>query len=76
MYIHHRLLAYVRVQCTYIIGLKRLSHEIFGPVFWVVGMYLGLNMNRLWFLNLNAAPLIIDNYFSFDPFQAKLSRDS
>jgi hypothetical protein len=45
--------------------LKRLSHEIFGPVFWAVGMYLGLNMNRLWFLNFNAAPLILDNYSKF-----------
>jgi hypothetical protein len=36
--------------------LKGLSHEIFGPV-W---MYLGLNVNRLRFLNFNAAPLILD----------------
>jgi hypothetical protein len=35
----------------------------FGPVFWAVGMNLGLNMNRLWFLNFNAAPLILDTYF-------------
>jgi hypothetical protein len=28
-------------------------------------MYLGLNMNRLWFLNFNDAPLILDNYFKF-----------
>ncbi len=47
------------------VALKGLSHEIFGPVFWAVGMYLCLNMNRLWFLNFNAAPLILDNYFKF-----------
>jgi hypothetical protein len=41
--------------------LKGLSHEIFGPVFWPVWMYLALNMNRLWFLNFNDAPLILDN---------------
>jgi cation transport ATPase len=34
------------------LGFKGLSHEIFGPVFWPVWMYLGLNMNRLLFLNL------------------------
>ncbi len=28
-------------------------------------MNLGLNMNRLWFLNFNAAPLILDTYFKF-----------
>ncbi len=41
--------------------LKGLSHEIFGPVFWPVWMYLGLNVNRLWFLNFNYALLILDN---------------
>jgi hypothetical protein len=46
-------------------SLKGLSHEIFGPVFWAVWMYLGLNVNRLWFLNFNDAPLILDNYFKF-----------
>jgi hypothetical protein len=45
--------------------LKGLSHEIYGPVFWAVRMYLGLNVNRLWFLNFNDAPLILDNYFKF-----------
>jgi hypothetical protein len=45
--------------------LKGMSHEIFGPVFWAVGMNLSLNMNHLWFLNYNAAPLILDNYFKF-----------
>ncbi len=49
----------------YIFVLKGLSHEIFGPVFWAVWMYLGLNVNRLWFLNFNYAPLILDNYFMF-----------
>ncbi len=33
-------------------GLKGLSHDIFGPVFWTVCMHLGLNVNRFWFLNL------------------------
>jgi hypothetical protein len=28
---------------------KGLLHEIFGPVFWAVWMYLGLNVNCLWF---------------------------
>jgi hypothetical protein len=46
-------------------NLKGLSHEIFGPVFWAVWMYLDLNVNRLWFLNFNDAPLILDNYFKF-----------
>jgi hypothetical protein len=41
--------------------LTGLSHEILEPVFWPVWMYLGLNMNRLWFLNFNEAPLILDN---------------
>ncbi len=45
--------------------LKGLSREIFGPIFWAVRMCLGLNMNRLWFLNFNDAPLISDNYFKF-----------
>ncbi len=47
------------------ITLKGLSHEIFGPVFWAVWMYLDLNVNRLWFLNFNDAPLILDHYFKF-----------
>jgi hypothetical protein len=37
----------------------------FGLVFWVVIGYLGLNVNKLWFLNFNDAPLILDNYFKF-----------
>jgi hypothetical protein len=45
--------------------LKGLSHEIFGPVFWAVRMYLGLNITCLWFLNFDDAPLILDNYFEF-----------
>ncbi len=45
--------------------LKGLSHEFFGPVFWAIRMYLGLNVNRLWFLNFNDDPLILDNYFKF-----------
>jgi hypothetical protein len=45
--------------------LMGLSHEIFGPVFWAVQIYLGLNVNRLRFLNFNDAPLILDNYFKF-----------
>jgi hypothetical protein len=47
------------------IGLKGLSHEIFGPVFLAVWMYLGLNVNRLWFLNFNYALLILDIFFKF-----------
>jgi hypothetical protein len=47
------------------VPLKGLSHEIFGPVFWAVWMYLDLNVNRLWFFNFNDAPLILDNYFKF-----------
>jgi hypothetical protein len=50
------------IVCT---DLKGLSHEIFGPVFWAVRMYLGLNMNRLLFLNFTDTPLILDNYFKF-----------
>ncbi len=47
--------------------LKGLSHEIFGPVFWA-------ECEPLVVLNLNDAPLILDNYFlSFDAFQAKHS---
>ncbi len=46
-------------------SLKGLSHEIYGPVFWAVWMYLGPNVNRLWFLNFNDAPLILDNSFKF-----------
>ncbi len=45
--------------------LKGLSHEIFGSIFWAVWMYLDLNVNPLWFLNFNDAPLILDNYFKF-----------
>jgi hypothetical protein len=44
-------------------GIVALSHEIFGPVFWAVWMYIGLNMNHLLFLNFNDAPLISENYF-------------
>ncbi len=44
-------------------SLKGLSHEIFGPVFWAA--WIDLNVNRLWFLNFNDAPLILDNYFKF-----------
>jgi hypothetical protein len=51
-----RALSHIFSEC-----LKGLSHEIFGPVFWPVWMYLGLNVNRLWFLNFNYALLILDN---------------
>jgi hypothetical protein len=37
-----------------------------GLFFWPVWMYLGLNVNRLWFLNFNDASLILDNYFKFE----------
>jgi hypothetical protein len=36
-----------------------------GLFFWVGLMHRGLNVNRLWFLNFNDAPLIFDNYFKF-----------
>jgi hypothetical protein len=49
----------------YLATLKGLSREIFRPVFWPVRMYLGLNVNQLWLLNCNDAPLILDNYFKF-----------
>jgi hypothetical protein len=42
-----------------------MLHEIFGPIFWPVWIQLGLNMNCLWFLNFNDAPLILVNYFKF-----------
>ncbi len=51
----------VELQLVIEATLKGLSHEIFGPVFWPVWMYLGLNVNRLWFLNFNYALLILDN---------------
>jgi hypothetical protein len=51
--------------CLRLQTLKGLSHDIFGPVFWAVWMYLDLNVNRLWFSNFNDAPLILDNYFKF-----------
>jgi hypothetical protein len=65
-----------RMQCTqyrqhvwninfHLRHLKGLSHEIFVPVFWAVWMYLGLNVNRMLFLNFNDTPLILDNYFKF-----------
>jgi hypothetical protein len=37
----------------------------FLDLFWAVWMYLGLNMNRLWFFNFNVTPLILYNYFMF-----------
>jgi hypothetical protein len=43
------------------VSLNGLSHEIFGPGFWPVWMYLGLNVNRLRFLYFNDAALILDN---------------
>ncbi len=49
----------------YGVPLKGLSHKIFGLVFGAVWVYLGLNVNRLWFLNFNNAPSILDNYFKF-----------
>ncbi len=33
-------------------SLKGLSHEIFTVIFWLEWIYLGLNENRYWFLNL------------------------
>jgi hypothetical protein len=37
------------------------------------GLYGCLNVNRLWFLNFNDVPLILDNYFRFWRVQAKHS---
>jgi hypothetical protein len=51
--------------CVQLSILKRLSLEIFGPVFWAVWIYLCLNVNRLWFFNFNGAPLILDTYSKF-----------
>ncbi len=51
--------------CTLPSLLKGLSHEIFGPVFWPVWMYIGLNKNRFWFLNFKEAPSIWCSYFKF-----------
>jgi hypothetical protein len=36
-------------------------------------MYIGLNVNRLWFLSFNDAPLILDNFLRLEAFQAKHS---
>jgi hypothetical protein len=70
---HTKLLSYAQSNYTTITHLslvrqylkKGLSYEIFGPVFWAVWMHLGLNVNRLLFLNFNDAPLILDNYLKF-----------
>ncbi len=45
--------------------LKRLSHEIFLPVFRPVWMHLGLNVNRLWFFNFKKSSLILYSYFKY-----------
>jgi hypothetical protein len=40
-------------------------------------MYLGLNVNRLWFLNFNDAPMILDNFFKvWKRFRPNIFRDS
>jgi hypothetical protein len=49
--------------------LKGLSHEIFGPVFWPVWIYLGLGS-----FNFKESSLILDSYLSIDAFHAKPSR--
>jgi hypothetical protein len=62
---YHAVLPFIEQILLYTllrVSLKGLSHEIFGPVFWAVGIYLGLNVNRLWFINLNDAPFILDTY--------------
>ncbi len=46
-------------------ALKRLSHEILGPVYWPVWMHLGLNKNRFWLLNFEEAPSIWGSHFKF-----------
>jgi hypothetical protein len=38
-------------------------------------MNLGLKVNRLWFLNFNDAPLILDNYFKFGPVSGQIFSD-
>ncbi len=45
--------------------LKGLSHEIFGPVYWSLGMHLGLNKNCFWFLNFKGTPSIWGWHFKF-----------
>jgi hypothetical protein len=46
-------------------SLEGLSHEIFRPIFWPVWMHLGLNVNRLWFLNFKDDSSILDSYFQY-----------
>jgi hypothetical protein len=46
-------------------GLKGLSHEIFGPVFWPVWMHLGPNVNRLWFFDFKEGSSILYSYFKY-----------
>ncbi len=57
-----------------LVGVFNLSHEIFGPVFWAVWMYLDLNVNRLWFWNLMMLLWFLKIILSFEAFQAKPSR--
>jgi hypothetical protein len=45
--------------------LKGLSHEIFMGFFWLECIYLGLNGNRLWFLNIKDDSSILDSYFKY-----------
>ncbi len=56
--------------------LKRLSHEIFGPVYRPVWMHLGLNKNRFWFLIFLILNKVLRHeaaILSFDTFQFKPS---
>ncbi len=48
-----------------ILVLKGLSHELFGLVYWLVWMHLGLNKNHFWFLNFEEAPPIWGSHFKF-----------
>jgi hypothetical protein len=54
--------------------LKGLSHEIFGPVFWLVWIDLGLNVNRFWFLSFKEAPSILDRHFKFWCVSCRISK--
>ncbi len=45
--------------------LKRLSHEIFCPIFLPLWINLGLNVNRFCFFRYSNVSSILDNYLKF-----------
>jgi hypothetical protein len=45
--------------------LKGLSDEIYTGIFCLEWVYLGLNGNRLWFLNFKEGSSILDGYFKY-----------